>query len=121
MRELKFRAWQKRLKEIYSVTGYHVNEDIYYCESKKGTCHTFGLIDLEVMQYTGLKDKSGAEIYEGDIVEHRSDLSSASEVKYFEGAFIAGSPLTSNALINFNCANNVLVIGNIYENKELIK
>ena len=72
-------------------------------------------------QYTGLKDQNGVEIYEGDVVEHRSDLSSASEVKYFEGAFIAGSPVTSNALINFNCANNVSVIGNIYENKELLK
>ena len=54
------------------------------------------------------------------LLNFADDFNIASEVKYFEGAFIAGSPLTSNALINFNCANNVSVIGNIYENKDLI-
>jgi uncharacterized phage protein (TIGR01671 family) len=132
MREIKFRAWDGEEMHYPSamcpaITIAPECDDstlIYSLEwdadgDMEGAKIT--VIRGVSMQYTGLKDVNGVEIYEGDIVEHRSDLSSTSEVKYFEGAFIAGSPVTSNALINFNCANNVSVVGNIYENKELIK
>ena len=116
MKENKFRAWNGEAME-YGGFSVHATSGTIIPD----TPLTRVTVISPLMQYTGLKDKNGVEIYEGDVVEHRSDLSSASEVKYFEGAFIAGSPVTSNALINFNCANNVSVIGNIYENKELLK
>ena len=63
----------------------------------------------DLMQFTGLKDKNGKEIYEGDIV--RQDYDNAlCEVKFISGCF---SP--------FKHDGQFVVIGNIYENPELLK
>lgn len=111
------------------------NGRFYYSDNNEGECFfsldsdgvVFEIVsndghidiakDAKIDQFTGIQDKHGVDIYEGDIVEHRSDLSSASDVKYFEGAFIAGAAITLNALINFNCPKNVSVIGNTHEDK----
>lgn len=116
MREIKFRAWDLKTKKM------HTAENINFCGRKTVTVQynpvkKICLDSAILMQYTGVKDKNGAEIYEGDIL-----LDDFAEeyyiVKFFDGAFIAECDgviydLADVALIT-------TVVGNIYENPELV-
>ena len=98
MREIKFRAWSKEKKVMI--------EDIHVPKAQKDMGHI-------VMQFTGLKDKNGKEIYEGDIIE--DDWHLKKEYRFMEVKF----PLD---FIHINeCKSHMEVIGNIYENPELLK
>lgn len=120
-KEIKFRAWDKKkminweeLLKYYSDGGS--DYDLHAIFS--GDEH------LELMQYTGLKDKNGKEIYEGDIVRCDENVANTfgidvvSEVKYIMGSFYAGT--TTFYLVNTNGVYRGEIIGNIYENPELL-
>ena len=130
MRETKFRAWDKRLNMMIEVDGLAINlsgrlisgyiEDGVWCYRAMPnipTCQSED--DYILMQYTGLHDKNGKEIWEGDIFPHNGmNL----VVKYELGA-VVGHWFGSNEYIFFDHYANddeVEVIGNVYENKELL-
>jgi uncharacterized phage protein (TIGR01671 family) len=135
-REIKFRAWDKEGQEMYDVAMINWEaEEIAYTDHPTGYEADALLEQVELMQYTGLKDKNGKEIYEGDILKSLSQVFSEenqdaliSEV-YYHDSYAAFYLLASNRDFEINepLAQSIHnyeileVIGNIYENPELLE
>ena len=139
-REIGFRAYQKtpslnHKPGLYEVTGLDFYEGDYgggeVClRNKKGEQWTEYIKDVVLEQYTGLKDKNGEEIYEGDIVEEDIDFNS----KITDGTFRykvywnedelcwSLDPIGPESIHNdlWELNSSCRVIGNVHENKELL-
>lgn len=107
MREIKFRVWVKKSKELLPAQGIIFPRGT---EDEK----------VILMQYTGLTDKNGKEIYEGDIIKHKN-----LKLQVIEYGYAGFEPFCDNLGDEYssNDANSehYTVIGNIYENSELLK
>ena len=124
-REIKFRAWKESEKKMLSwyelldskfKNGLPILNDVLA-----------GTYLKVVMQYTGLKDKNGKEIYEGDIVNcnmsfQGGSLPHMSEIVYLDtfGAF-ATKNLSGETLLHNHLLNTFEIIGNIYESPDLLE
>lgn len=122
-REIKFRAWNSN--ENQWVSYYHISK----CFVEAIDCVEFRADDnIKLMQYTGLKDKNGKEIYEGDIVISDYDNSSCvcewnNEFMcyMFRGKFINKNTDEVEFELGGASYKRLEVIGDIYENPELLK
>jgi uncharacterized phage protein (TIGR01671 family) len=122
----RYRAWDKHEQKMFDNDELIIwNNNVYANDSKKLSCNYlkgWSIDDEYLMQSTGLKDKNGKEIFEGDVlgtkdgllngvVEYRSDLG-----------------MWTNSLISYNnferlcnVAGSREIIGNIYENRDLLE
>ena len=118
MREIKFRAWDKENEKMMKVSSLHLeNKEISVKEN--GTFHLFRMQDL--MQYTGVKDKNGKEIYEGDIVVlNNIENDNMCIVRYEHSSYRLEGWSLREDLSNVE-GRFLEVVGNIYENKNLLE
>lgn len=159
MREIKFRAWNKEEKcmiysdEVYPKSEYKFEfeifnnfkltlmkminrENAYHKDGEETHIEYFEPVDAEIMQYTGIKDSNGNEIYEGDIVEFLDEEVNYSHcgVEYDEFINIGKVIFSHDELMGWDITNRnmdleevwhyreyIKVIGNIYENPELLE
>jgi len=122
MKEIKFRAWDNQEQKMFFPSRIDFDCDGATIMCGKNYCND----DLEfdwfgnsktLMQYTGLKDKNGVEIYEGDIMVYDKLSPSYYVVKCIDNSFVLDGNVTFVERLYFKERE---VIGNIYENKELL-
>lgn len=118
----KFRAWDKIDKELYLVDEINFNRGEF---ESIGDGITFlrGADEVELMQSTGLRDKNGKEIFEGDILFGHAgeDFWEVVEFDTEEGKWIRRD-IWYNSKLDLSENNEFMeIIGNIYENPELLE
>ena len=125
MREILFKA--KRVDDGEWVEGYYVKGATRHCILKHlGGYPKYDIDEKTICQYTGLTDKNGKKIWENDIVESTYDDTyegidcGIGLVEFFQGLWYVGGDV-QNALYDIDKCNAVEVIGNIFDNPELLE
>ncbi len=121
MREIKFRAWDRTNKEMYLFRFAHCDGNGLF--SAYEDYPTLDYSGIDIMQFTGLKDKNGKDIYEGDII---NVCGIYCKVVCNEGAFYYEDLLRVWVKAIHQCTGGTNpkaceVIGNIYENPDLLE
>ena len=109
MREIKFRAWDEVLEEFVLWKKFKEYYNWAIFENDK----------VKVMQYTGLKDKNGKEIYEGDML--KVGEWEPKEVIWKSEGIVSYILKHTDYFLGSNEPYEIEIIGNIYENEELLE
>jgi len=141
MRQIKFRVWDKITKRMYYKVKIDWNGVWFYNDDKKSSDENYEGYSpwsselIKLMQYTGLKDRNGKEIYEGDIIKVIKDEINE-EYEYYEVIWSDADPIWCAPEAKFTleraCCTRyhdggafpqpevMEVVGNIFENPELL-
>lgn len=133
MRTIKFRGLGISNEEWFYGSLVIVDDEYHILEEGETEAHNYNKVDKEsVGQFTGLHDKNGKEIYEGDIVSSKGLSFDKYKVKYYQGTFIVEpfeigytleDPLEESYSLDTFCVDfettktKFEIVGNSYENK----
>lgn len=124
MREIKFRAWDEKRKHYLGNWEYVINPDngeVNELVSYNPECEKFRLNQEAVLeQFTGLQDKNGKEIYEGDVVALTDSSYMDENIQYERVYYNEKSEWVAGKVYLSKVYFNVEVVGNIHENMELL-
>lgn len=118
----KFKFWHKEDREFISIWSRG-----WRFEPENGQIYVNGMNvteRVEIIQFTGLQDRNGKEVYEGDIIKCTRGCQHVVEwVKSYGGTFTGGMPAfyLSGLNIGYSWTEEEEIIGNIYENPELLE
>lgn len=120
MREIKYRGWNGR--SMFNIDVMAISPCTWDCpdHNRKGVSLAYQP-SIKVMQFTGWKDKNGKEVYEGDVL----DCNAGAAVVFYSEKFLAWKLRFMTPFENeqplYLWNEDGFVIGNIYENPELLK
>jgi uncharacterized phage protein (TIGR01671 family) len=126
MREIKFRAWNIAEKEMYPSVGFRDTDCGRFIIREQFMMGVKTEIEMSsnivLMQYTGIKDKNGIEIYEGDVVTTYGNTDKQKyEIKYLgTGYHLQSLSLKDNCSL-MQANERLEIIDNIHENPELLE
>ncbi|MCX6145684.1 MAG: YopX family protein [Candidatus Kapabacteria bacterium] len=125
--KIKFRAWNKVGKFMLEWEDF-IQYELDQMAIVGNDYRIFNDSEFILMQYTGLKDKNGVEIYEGDILTlinpFTGEIAHGYTYVVFSFEYIGGWVLTSNGKDTLTIGtrtDHIEVIGNIYQNPELLE
>lgn len=119
----RYRAWDKKFKEMVQVDALVFEEQIVKATYKNGNVVKEDLKNYVLMQSTGLTDKNGKEIFEGDVVKMAKNV--YSEPTYYEVVRHRGGAYRLDSK-QYGCElwlrhTDCEIAGNIYKNPELLE
>lgn len=125
----KFRAWSRLSSRMYVVNGLYFDRGMVQYANNDNAIRFIKLENIILMQSTGLKDKNGKEIFEGDIVQFE-DYYIETDLPYINKGIVewsqGGFTITERASVEMEDLLDgefldVTIIGNIYENSGLLE
>ncbi len=123
MREIKLRAWYKPYKQMCQVESLRFDGNgVYTAVLIEESFYNRRLVETDeivIEQFTGLKDKNGTEIYEGDIlIDDTGEPIEYWVVKFSDGGFVGECAGVTESLFELT---QLEVVGNIHEDSELLE
>lgn len=127
MRTIKFQAWHKLTKKMATIDAILWSTHGYFAHTSDGFSGSGSLDDIELREFTGLQDRTGKDIYEGDILRLESSYHKTYEVYWDDdswGLRHGNEDYDNDDYYRGDIINNWHeweVVGNIYENPDLLK
>lgn len=123
MHEIKVRAWYKPYKQMCQVESLRFDGNgVYTAVLIEESFYDRRIVEADeivIEQYTGLKDKNGVNIYEGDIlIDDTGEPVEYWVVKFADGGFVGECAGVAESLFELT---NLEVVGNIHEDSELVE
>lgn len=124
---IKLRAWNAEQEEMLEGGEFYID---FIGQPHQGEVGAFvdyekdGQLqrrEVKLMQFTGLCDKNGKEIWEGDVIEIQDARHQRESIIFIQGAFMSQRPDGTSRWLSNHHPSWFVVIGNIYENPELLK